>query len=220
MTDTGTHTFTLTEALDAQRAKTPADAVETITSANRELAAQGAPPGLEVGETAPDFTLPNATGEDVTLSQSLADGASVVTFYRGGWCPYCNLAIRALQDALPAIQAAGASLMAISPQRPDDALTLQEKHALTFDVLSDVDQSVIADWRVQYRVPAEIERVHMETFKKDISKVNADGSWNLPLPATFVLDRDGVVRARHVDPEYTRRMEPSAIVAALKALEM
>lgn len=218
MSDTETAAGSLNEALAQQRAKTNPQAVKTITAANAALDASGEVSGLELGSRAPEFTLPDATGRPVRLSDRLARGPVVLTFYRGEWCPYCNLTLAALQRVLEDIKGLGASLIAISPQRPSDALTMTEKHDLEFDVLSDADQRVIRAYGVQFRVPAEIEDVHMSIFKKDISQLNADGSWNLPVPATFVLDASGIVRARHVGVEYTSRMEPSEILAALREL--
>lgn len=218
MSENATTTGPLNETLAQQRAKTSPEAVKTITAANKALEASGEVSGLELGQLAPDFELPDPTGKQVRLSERLASGPVVLTFYRGEWCPYCNITLGALQSVLGEIKDLGASLIAISPQRPDDALTMTEKHGLDFDVLSDADQRVIRAYRVQFRVPAEIEDVHMNVFKKDISELNADGSWNLPVPATFVLDAKGVVRARHVGVEYTSRMEPGEILAALKEL--
>ena len=215
------HTATerqLNEALGEQRAKTNPQAVQIITAANAALQASGSVAGIWLGERAPDFELPNAVGEIVRLSERLSTGPAVVTFYRGEWCPYCNITLAALQRALPDITSLGASLIAISPQSPDQALTMREKHDLGFDVLSDTDQSVIRAYQVQFRVPSEIEDVHMNIFKKDIAQLNADGSWNLPVPATFVLDGDGVVRARHVAVDYTWRMEPGEVLSALREL--
>jgi len=211
-------TETLNEALAAQRARSNPDAVATITAANEKLDASGAAPGLNVGEHAPDFSLPDATGTPVALAERLSEGPVVLTFYRGEWCPYCNLTLSALQRAIPEIRELGASLIAISPQTPDDALTMRQKHELEFDVLSDSAQQVIGAYRVQFRVPAEIEDVHMNVFKKDISQLNADGSWNLPVPATFVIDQEGVIRQRHVGAEYTQRMEPAEIIDTLRTL--
>lgn len=173
--------------------------------------------GLGVGEPAPDFTLPDATGRRVSLSERLKEGPVVLSFYRGEWCPYCNLELRALHEALPKFREYDANLIAISPQRPDDALTLSEKHGLEFDVLSDSRQQVIQAYRLQYSVPDAVQKISLEVLKNDVSKRNADGTWNLPLPATLVIDQEGVVRAMHVSGDYmTSRMEPSEIIAALK----
>lgn len=181
------------------------------------LRTSGAVPGIEIGERAPSFTLPNAVGKPVSLDDRLADGPVVVVFYRGAWCPYCDLHLRALQDSLGDIEERGASLVAISPQGPDASLSFAERLVLDFDVLSDLDQAVSKAWRLQFELPEALREVY-RTMGMALDDHNADGSWNLPVPATFVLDRSGVVRARHVDPNYVKRMAPADVVAALDAI--
>lgn len=206
----------LAERLAAGVARHP-DAYRIIQHAMVQLRDGGSAAGLAVGERAPAFELPDALGRSVSLDERLRDGAVVLVFYRGAWCPYCNLHLAALQRAQSDLARAGAGIVAISPQAPDDALDLAEREALTFDVLSDVDQRVLRAYRLQFRVPPEVQDVHLTTFGIDLSQRNADGSWNLPVPATFVVSADGIVRARHVDPDYTRRMSPEAILEALRA---
>lgn len=178
------------------------------------LRSSGAVPGIEIGRQAPSFTLPNAVGKPVSLDDRLADGPVVAVFYRGAWCPYCDLHLRGLQDALGDIQERGASLVAISPQGPDASLSFAERLVLDFDVLSDLDQAVSTAWRLKFELPEALREVY-RTMGMALDDHNADGSWNLPVPATFVLDRNGVVRARHVDPNYIKRMPPADVVAAL-----
>jgi peroxiredoxin len=210
---------TLREQLAQQAGKAPPTVIEAITAAQADVEESGVAPGLNVGDIAPDFTLPDATGQPVKLSERLKEGPVVLSFYRGEWCPYCNIEIHALQEALPELRAHSANLIVISPQRPDDALTLSEKHRLEFDVLSDTDQEVIRAFRVQYRVPEAVRKISLEVMKNDVSQKNADGTWNLPVPATLVIDRHGVVRARQVSTNYMMsRMEPSEIVEALKEI--
>lgn len=182
-----------------------------------DLRTSGAVPGIGIGERAPSFTLPNAVGKPVSLDDRLAEGPVVVVFYRGAWCPYCDLHLRALQESLDAIEARGASVVAISPQTPDDSLPLAERLLLGFDVLSDLDQAVSVAWRLQFELPDALRDVY-RTMGMALDDHNADGSWHLPVPATFVLDHTGVVRARHVDPNYRERMAPADIVAALDAI--
>jgi peroxiredoxin len=142
----------------------------------------------------------------------------VLSFYRGEWCPFCNLELRALQAALPRLRTRGASLIAISPQSPDHSLSITDKAGLTFDVLSDARQQVIRAYRLQFTVPADLKDLHLNVFGNDLSAQTADGSWDLPIPATFVIDQAGIVRARHVSADYTTRMDPTDIEAALDAL--
>lgn len=136
----------------------PLDMVQSLTRAQSELDRSEVAPGLLVGAVAPDFLLTGATGQTVSLGERLAGGPVVVGFYRGDWCPFCNLELRALQDALPEIEARGASLIAISQQAPDRSVPLADKHGLTFDVLSDLDGSVATDWKVRFSVSGDSRR--------------------------------------------------------------
>jgi peroxiredoxin len=217
MPNTQTHRQ-LSHELAEMAGRSPAPIAERITHGLAEVATSGVAPGLQLGASAPNFTLPNTLGQSVELAQRLRSGPVVLAFYRGAWCPYCSVTLRALQVALPRFKAHAASLIAISPQAPDRSLTLAEKHALEFDVLSDVDQSVIRDYRVQFTVPADIKDLYLNTFHNDLSTQTADGSWALPVPATFVIDRTGVIRARHVAVDYRTRMDPDDIETALSGL--
>jgi peroxiredoxin len=202
----------LQEQINAQ---IPESVTQRIGAAIAEVEASGAVPGLAVGERAPEFSLPDAVGRTISLRERLSGGPVVLVFYRGEWCPYCNTYLRALQAALPEITSRAASLIAISPQSPDHSLSITEKAELGFDVLSDVDQAVIRAYKVQFTVPADLQDLHVNVFHNDLRDHNADRSWQLPVPATFVIDRDGVVRAAHVSSDYRIRMEPADIVAAL-----
>jgi len=208
----------LTRQLRELAARSPAPIAERIAAAISDLTASAVAPGLAVGEHAPNFRLPNAVGEVVELAQCLANGPVVLAFYRGEWCPYCNLELRALQAALPRFQAHGATLIAISPQSPDHSLSVAEKNELTFEVLSDVRQEAIRAFRVQFTIPADLQDLHRNVFHNDLSTRTADGSWDLPVPATFVIDRGGIIRARYVSADYRTRMDPDDIEAALAAL--
>jgi peroxiredoxin len=204
----------LTRALTEYAAQIPVPVSRRLAAAFAEVTA----PGLAVGEQASLFSLPDATGQMVELAARLERGPVVLSFYRGEWCPFCNLELRALQAALPRLQTRGASLIAISPQSPDHSLSITEKTGLTFDVLSDARQQVIRAYRLQFTVPADLKDLHLNVFGNDLSAHTADGSWNLPIPATFVIDQAGIVRARHVSADYTTRMDPTDIEAALDAL--
>jgi peroxiredoxin len=203
-------------------AQIPGPIAERLATAAAAVTASGVAPGIALGERAPGFTLPNAIGQPVALADQLSFGPVVLSFYRGEWCPFCNTELRALQAALqaalPRFQAYSASLVAISPQAPDHRLSIIQKHSLSFEVLSDVHQEVIRAYRVQFTVPADVKDLHLNVFHNDLSTHTADGSWDLPIPGTFVIDRDGIVRARYVSADYTTRMEPAEIEAALAAL--
>lgn len=172
---------------------------------------------LPVGERFPSFTLPNATGGSTSLDGLLADGPVAVTFYRGGWCPYCNLALAGLQARLDDIRDAGGRLVAISPTTPDASLSTAEKHELQFTVLSDVGNVLAREVGLVHRLTPAVKQLYDGWgFETDV--VNGGHGDELPLPATFVLGRDATVAWRFVDPDYTKRAEPDDIVASLRAL--
>jgi len=172
---------------------------------------------IGTGGKAPDFALPDVLGNAVSLSGLLRRGPAVVTFYRGGWCPYCNIQLRAYQAILPQITALGARLAAISPQLPDGSLSTAEANALTFDVLSDVGNRAARSFGLVYALPEEL-REALRSNNKALPGINGDDSWELPVPATYVIAPDGNVALAHLDVDYRNRLEPDAIVAALKSL--
>ncbi|GLZ38401.1 peroxiredoxin-like family protein [Actinokineospora sp. NBRC 105648] len=196
----------------------PEEAKNAINDALDELAREGVAPGLALGATAPDFTLPNAVGDPVRLADRLATGPVVLTFYRGTWCPYCNIELNAYQEALPALRAEGAHVIAVSPQAPDDSLEMRDKHDLEFDVLSDLGQEVLTAYRVRFVFPAAAVPHLLDATAKALAKQQPDGDWSLPVPATFVLDREGVVRARHVSMAYRTRMEPAEALRVVREI--
>ncbi len=174
---------------------------------------------LRVGQTAPDFTLPDAFGKQVALRDLLARGPVVLSFYRGEWCPFCNLELHALQQVLPSMQALGATLVAISPEKPDFGVIATEKNQLTFPVLSDLGNRVARQFGIVFQVGPEVRKLSLEVFKNDFAPRNGDSSYELPVPATFVLDSTGTVRFAHVDPDYQLgRAEPQTILASLQTL--
>lgn len=177
---------------------------------NTRLAEQS----LKVGDRFPEFTLPNAVGESVTLSELLKDGAVVISFYRGGWCPYCNLELKALQRALPEITAKGAKLITISPETPDNSLSTREKNELNFEVLSDLQNKLAKQLGIVFTLPANLRPIY-QNFGIDIAAHNGDATFELPLPATYVVAQDGTIAYRFADADYTKRAEPQSIIAAL-----
>jgi len=171
--------------------------------------------GPKVGDKAPSFSLPNARGETVDIAAKLKDGPVVVSFYRGGWCPYCNLELRALQQKLPEIEDLGASLVAVSPETPDHSLSTAEKNELKFEVLSDVGNSVARGFNLVFEVAEELRPIY-DKFGIDIPGHNGDDTFEIPMPATYVIDTDGTVLHAFVDADYTKRMEPDDVVDVLK----
>ncbi|MBV8961781.1 MAG: AhpC/TSA family protein [Hyphomicrobiales bacterium] len=170
---------------------------------------------LKLGDRAPAIVLGNAKGEMVDVGALLRKGPVIVTFYRGGWCPYCNLELKAFQDVLPQILAAGASLVAISPEKPDESLSTAEKNALTFEVLTDAGQKVGRAFGLVYEFTDELKSAY-NGFGLDIPARNgAPGEWALPISATYVIDRDGTIIYAYTDADYRDRADPRDVLEAL-----
>jgi len=174
---------------------------------------------LNVGQSAPDFTLPDAFGNDVSLKTLLAKGPVAISFYRGEWCPFCNIELRGLQGSLPKMRELAATLIAISPEKPDFGIVATEKNKLTFPVLSDLGNKVARQFGIVFQVGQELRDFSKNVFKNDLALRNGDDSYELPVPATFVIDTTGIVRFAHVDVDYMLgRAEPEAVVAALETI--
>jgi peroxiredoxin len=181
------------------------------------LAAMSFPRALAVGERAADFELPNAQGRRVHLADQLDRGAVVLTFYRGAWCPFCNLQLRNLQHALPEVQALGASLLAISPELPDGSRAMVEQAALSFEVLSDLHSTVASAYGITFTLSPTDQALFLEVGN-DLRKANGDTSWVLPAPATFVIAGDGTINHARVDADYTSRIAADEILSALRTI--
>jgi peroxiredoxin len=193
----------------------PAGVRAVLVQGIEKLRAEGVGQGLAVGQRAPDFQLANQAKREVKLAEVLARGPVVLKFIRGEWCPICNTEVAALKRIAPQLRELGTTLLIINPQKPDKSLALDGKHALGLDILSDEKQEVIRRFNLQFTVPLPVQEVY-KTIGLNLPEHTADGSWNLPVPATFVLDKKGVIRARHVDVNYMRRMEPADILEAVR----
>ena len=174
---------------------------------------------LKVNDSVPDFSLPDAFGHQISLKALLKKGPVVISFYRGEWCLFCNIELHALQEALPKINRLGAKLIAISPEKPDSGIVMTEKNKLTFPVLSDFKNTVARQFGIVFRVGDELQDFSRTVFKNDLALRNGEDSYELPVPATFVVDASGIVRFAHVEVDYmTGRAEPAEVVAALEAI--
>ncbi len=212
----------LTSELDGMKAqfmaKVSPDIASVMMQATRALELENLPArAVTVGRAAPEFSLPDVHGKLVSLSTLLTRGPVVISFYRGGWCPYCNLELRALNACLDDIQALGANLVAISPQTPDQSLSTAEKQNLRFAVLSDKGNVVARSYGLVFTLPERLRPIY-QSFGIDVPASNGDTTWELPLPATYVVDQRGVIRADFLNADYTRRMEPADIIAALRSI--
>jgi peroxiredoxin len=198
----------------------PASIHEPMRRATAELVASGAAKrAAKVGDKASAFVLKDPDGKDVSSAELLSDGPLVLTFYRGVWCPYCNLDIQALQDASPELEKHGARLVAISPQTAANSRRLIREHKLTFAVLSDPGNEVAAAFGLRFKLPEYLIDLYKNGFKNDLAVVNGDASWTLPMPARFVIGRDGKILYAEVNPDYTRRPDPEELIPALQKLK-
>jgi peroxiredoxin len=220
--NTGRRRMNLSEEL-AAFAKTmptrrPPEQLAIIERATRDLVARGiAERALKEGDVAPEFALPDSVGRIVSLREKLARGPVVLSFYRGGWCPYCNLELRAYQRLLPEIAGLGASLMAVSPQTPDRSLSTAEKNALAFKVLSDVGLHAAGRFGIVFALPPDLQTLYAD-FGNIPPVVNGDGTWRLPVPATYVIAADRRIVLAGVDPDYRHRLDPAEVLHALRSL--
>lgn len=214
---------TMTEemaALRQQRAEAPRnEATEIGERTISDLIANGTGQNaIKAGQLAPHFVLPDHKGASVDLNELLARGPVVISFYRGEWCPFCNLELRGLQRNYPRMKELGASLVAISPQLPDGSLTVQERHSLEYPVLSDLGNFVAKKYGIVFRVPDDQLGV-FEGRGLHLSSVNGENGANeLPIPATFVLRQDGIVQAAFVNADHTQRVDPDEIVRILERI--
>jgi peroxiredoxin len=215
--------MSLKTELEAFRAefmgKVPPEIREAMGRADLDLANSGiAESALRAGDTAPDFELADARGGQVRLSTLLKKGPVVLSFYRGGWCPYCNLELRALQQALPDFAVANATLVAVSPQTPDESLTTAEKNELAFPVLSDNGSAVAQRFGIAFDLADELRPIYTR-FGHALPDRNGDDSWLLPIPATYVIGQDRQIVLAFVNIDYRVRLEPTLIVDAVARLD-
>lgn len=194
----------------------PEDTLNLLMSELQTLVAKGlAENAINVGEKFPDFSLPNAEDTKTSLSTLLEKGPLVISFYRGAWCPYCNLEINALQNRLADIQATGAQLIAISPQSPNKSSDQISASKLTFDVLSDSSNKLAKQCGLVFTLPESLRPIYA-SWELDIPGHNGDDTFELPMPATFIIGSDGVIKYAFIDMDYTKRLEPEVIVEQLQ----
>ena len=168
----------------------------------------------KVGEIAPDFELNNALGKPVALSDYLKKGKVVLTWYRGGWCPYCNMTLQQLQREVPGFNANGASLIALTPELPDKSMSTVEKQNLQFEVLSDVGNEIARAYGIVFKLADDVAEIYDASF--GMRTYNGDDSYELPLAATYIINEDGKIMYAFLDADHRKRAEPSELTAFLK----
>ena len=173
---------------------------------------------LREGDVGPDFALPDIHGHVLALKALLDRGPVAISFYRGGWCPFCNLELRGLQRVLPEIAQLEASLVAISPQLPDNSLSTEEKNQLMFPVLSDIGNIVAKRSAIVFTLPPALVDAN-KAIGRDLAEINGEArSTQLPMPTTFVLDPTGVIRLAFVEKDWSKRLDPDTVVDTLRGI--
>ena len=198
-------------------ASTPLEFHSSMFRMIQEQQESGLVYGLTVGSKAKDFTLRNALGQEMNLFEELAKGPVVLSFYRGGWCPFCSMQLRAYQDVLSEIHKLGAQLIAISPQSPDNTLSQKEKENLSYQVLSDSNGLVAAKHNILFEVPTYVQEV-LSLAGLNLAEYNSTDRWILPVPTTFMIDESAVIRSTFVNPDFMKRPDPQDILAELRKL--
>jgi len=204
---------------ERKNSRPPSKERMTMAEATEKLRKSGILDGAhKKGDSIVDFTLPSATGKKVKLTDELKKGAVVLTFYRGGWCPYCNLQLKAYQEKLDEIEAAGGQLIAISPEKMSEADTTVKKNELKFEILSDEDNKIARKYGLVFHVEDDLKEVYLK-FGIDLNKSQGNSAWELPIPATYVISKEGKIVYSFLNVDYVKRAEPSDIINALKSLK-
>lgn len=206
------------DAYNVQKdAKLPADVLALMNTTNEELIAQHIKDNaLQIGQKVENFSLANHNGENIELADLLKKGPVIISFYRGGWCPYCNLELKALNDYLPQFKTQSAQLIAISPQLPDETLSTAQKNGLEFDVLCDVSNKVAEQFGLLFTLDERIQALYTQ-FGIDFDHYYGYKSFKLPLPATYVINQEGVITYAFLSEDYTLRAEPIDVMTALES---
>ncbi len=216
--------MSLKEKLDAMRTAKdeghifPPDVVALMHKSTAELVASGqAERALKAGDLAPNFVLPDSNGTLVSSQDLLVKGPLVLTFYRGIWCPYCNLDLQAIEEVAPQIRALGATLVAVSQQTAPNSRKSRADNNLSFPILNDKGGETAAAFGIRFRLQDELIALY-KRLKVDLSIINGEPSGTLPMPARYVIGQEGVIAYAEVNPDYTRRPEPDELLPVLERL--
>ena len=195
----------------------PKEVLDAFEKSIQDLRTSDSGRGLIAGAKAPDFTLVNSTGQKITLSEEIMKGPVVLIFYRGIWCPFCNLELKAYQRMNDDIKATGGQLIAVSPQTPNHSLSVQDKNELNFHVLSDLQNQTAEKYNLKFKLPEYLYHIY-RSLDISLETFNGDHSWELPVPATYVIDKSGIIRLASVEADYKKRLEPSKVLHILQSL--
>ncbi len=176
---------------------------------------QSITPSLKTGDTIPEIKLPNAANQSISVQDVLQHNKVILSFYRGGWCPYCNMELRALQKSQDEFKKLGATLIAISPETPDNSITTKEKNELRFEVLSDIDNTIAKAFNLAFTLPKDLQEVY-KGFGIDLEKNNGNQNHQLPISATYIIGQDNTIVYDFTKEDYKERADPQEIINFLK----
>lgn len=207
----------ITKYQEGFKSKVPVEIQNMMLTATKKLQDQSiSKNALKVGDIAKEFKLPNAIGKDVSLLSAIENNDFViVSFYRGVWCSYCNLELKALQERNEEFKALGAQLIAISPQSPDASMTTKEKNELAFEVLSDHNNIIAKEYGLVFSLAEELRPIY-KSFNIDIPANNDEESYEIPMPATYLINKNKEIIFSFIDEDYTKRCEPQDIIDTIK----
>lgn len=191
---------------------------EIINIFNENLTKSGEAPGLNIGKSAPNFTLKNQSYQSVTLSDNLQNGPVILSFYRGEWCGHCNRELQQIEAVGKELNSKNVTVLAIAPQQIQDAAKMHEKNNLHFDLLSDPDFEVIDSYKLKFTLSSEVQNVYQNKFKLNLPELTANKTWQLPIPATFIINQNGIIVERYVETDYTKRLTSEELLELVNKL--
>ena len=197
----------------------PQENISIMHQATKDLQATGIGEGiLKIGDKAPEFSLPNQEGKIISSNELLSKGHLVITFYRGLWCPYCNLDLSNLKRYKSQLDAQNATMLSISPQKPEFNQKIIEQQRLNFDLLSDTENTIASQFGLRWTMVDPLKSLYKDTFGIKLPDYNGDNSWTLPIPARFIIGTDGIIKYAEYSIDYTKRPNPDVLVEALENL--
>lgn len=209
----------LTERKATNKQNIPAEKWTIMEASTNKLKAQSlSTKALQTGDTLPSFTLPNVNNKNTSLTDFKEDFL-VISFYRGGWCPFCNMELRALQNILPQLSKLNTALVAISPETPDNSLTTSKKNELTFSVLSDLENQYAKSLGLVFQLPKDLRAVY-HSFNLDVDKHNGNKDYELPMPATYIVNKERKVIYSYVPEDYTERLDPEKVLSIISEVTL
>lgn len=199
----------------ASETKTPREIIDLF---NETLTQLGEAPGLNIGEKAPNFSLQNQYNQNVTLKDNLQNGPVILSFYRGEWCRHCNRELQQIEAIRDELKSRNVTVLGIAPQLIEYGIKMSEKNDLHFDLLSDPDFKVIDSYKLKFTLSEEVQDIYQNKFNLKLPELTANKSWELPIPATFIINQNGIIVERYVETDYTKRLTSEELLVLLNQM--